>query len=266
MLLHRREDTKVALHTMVVVITDVIFDHIDEFFFTGEAFAVVAFTLEDAPESLHWPVVNALGHTGHALLHAGFFQLVVESSVRILETSVTMKQRVCVGIGLYSPVKCLKDKRIVIPVSDHIGDNATVIEIQDRTEINLVHRNTLIPFELRNIGNPLFVGLVCFEFAVKKILGHILRVLRLACAPVVVVLYGGLDAFAPADSENALVVHMDVLIVPEIVVDAAITLVRALHVDLFYFLCYLLVFQCPGTLLAGCPAVVARPRNTQQLA
>ena len=41
MLLHGREDAKVALYTMVVVVTDVILNHIDQFFLAGKAFPVV---------------------------------------------------------------------------------------------------------------------------------------------------------------------------------------------------------------------------------
>lgn len=51
---------------------------------------------------------------------------------------------------------------------------------------------------------------------------------------------------------------MDVLIVPKIVIDAPVTLVRTLHVNLLNYLRYLLVLLGPGTLLTGRPTVVGR--------
>ena len=41
MLLHGREDAEVALYTMVVVATDVILNHIDQFLLAGKAFPAV---------------------------------------------------------------------------------------------------------------------------------------------------------------------------------------------------------------------------------
>jgi hypothetical protein len=63
---------------------------------------------------------------------------------------------------------------------------------------------------------------------------------------VVIVLDGRLDAFDPADAENALVVHMNMFVVMQVVVDASVAFIRALHVDLLYLLCYLLILHGPG--------------------
>ena len=166
--------------------------------------AVISFTLEDAPESFHWPIVDALGHTGHTLRHAGLLQLVMEGSVGVLKASVAMKQRMSVRIGFYGSIKGFENQRIVIPITYHIGNNATVIEIQDRTEIDLMHLYTLIPFEFCYIGKPFLIRLARMEAAVKKILRYVLRILCMPCAAVIVVLDGGLDAFDPADAKNAL--------------------------------------------------------------
>ena len=89
--LHRREDTKAPLHTSVVIITDIILNHIDQFLFAGKAPAVIAFSLQNSPEALHRSVVNTLGHTGHALSHASFLQFVVKGPIGILKSSITMK-------------------------------------------------------------------------------------------------------------------------------------------------------------------------------
>ena len=55
----------------------------------------------------------------------------------------------------------------------------------------------------------------------------------------VAVLDGGLDTLCTANPENALVVHMNVVVMPEIVVDTAVSLVWAFRVDLLDFLCNL---------------------------
>ena len=45
MLLEGRKDTQIALHTSVVVVADVMGDHLDQFLLAGEAFAVVTLSL-----------------------------------------------------------------------------------------------------------------------------------------------------------------------------------------------------------------------------
>ena len=91
MLLHRREDAEAPLHTSVVVITDVILDHVDQFLLAGEALSVVSLPFQNAPEAFHWSIVNTLGHAGHTLGYAGLLQFVVEGSVGILKSSVAME-------------------------------------------------------------------------------------------------------------------------------------------------------------------------------
>lgn len=258
MLLHRREDAEVALHPSGIVITNIIINHIGQFFFAGKAFAIVALPFQNAPEAFHRPVVNALGYTGHALLHASLLQFVMKSPVGVLEASIAVEQRVCARIGLHRPVKSLENERIVIAVTDYIGNNAAVIEIQYGTEIDLMYFNAFIPLELCYICEPLLVRLVRKEFPIKKIFGYKLWILRFPGAAMVIILNGGLNVLDAADAQNALVVYMDVLIVSKIVIDAPVSLVRTLHVNLFDLLCYLLVLQGSGTLLTGHPSVVGR--------
>ena len=80
----------------------------------------------------------------------------------------------------------------------------------------------------------------------------------------VVVLDGGLDALGPADAENALVIHVNMVIVPKVVIDAPVTLIRVLHVNLLDLLRYLLVLHSSGTLFPRCPAKVGSSGNVQQ--
>lgn len=115
-----------------------------------------------------------------------------------------------------------------------------------------------IPFELRHIGKPLLIWPVRMELTVKEVFGYILRILRLPRAAVVVVLNGGFDTFGTADTENAFVVDMNVFVVPKIIIDAAVALVRTVHVDLLNLLRDPLIFHCPDTLLSAGPTVVSR--------
>ena len=71
-----------------------------------------------------------------------------------MKTPVAMEQRMGTGIGFHGPVKGLKDQGIIVTVTDHKGNNTTVIEIQDGTEIDLVYLDAFIPFELCYIGQP----------------------------------------------------------------------------------------------------------------
>ena len=91
MFFHRRENTKITLHTPVVVVANIIFNHIDQFFPAGKAPTVIAFPFQDAPKALHGTVVNALRYTGHALCHSGFLQFCMEGAVGILKSSVAME-------------------------------------------------------------------------------------------------------------------------------------------------------------------------------
>ena len=266
MLLQWREDAKVALNAPVVIVTDIILDHIYQLFLAGKAFAVVTLPFQDAPETLHWPVVNALRHARHALRYSSLFKLVMEGSVGILKSSVIMEQRMRAGIGLYRPIKGLENQWIIISVTYGIGNNATVIEVKDRAEIDLVYLDSLIPFELCYIGQPFLVRFVRMEVAVKKVFSYILRILCLPRATVIIVLDGGLNAFDPADAENALVVYMDMFVVSQVIIDAAITLIRALYVNLLDLLRDLLVLHRSGTLFPGRPTKVGSSGNVQQLA
>ena len=171
----------------------------------------------------------------------------------------------CIRVCLYCTVKGLKNQWIIIPVTDHIGNDTAVVEVQNGAEIDLVHLNTFIPLEFCHICEPLLIGLVRMKIPVQQILGYKLRILRLSRAAVVIILDGRLNAFGTANSENTLVVHMNVMVMAEIVIDAAITLVRAFHVYLLHFRRNLLVFLCPGALLAGCPTMVGCSGNVQQL-
>ena len=164
-------------------------------------------------------------------------------------------------VGFYCPIKGLENQWVVIPVTDHIGNNATVIEVEDRAEIDLVYFNSLIPFQLCYVGQPFLVWLIRMKFAVKIILCNILRIFSLSCAAVVIVLDGRFDSFNSANTKNALVVHIDMFVVPKVVIDATIALIRVFHMNLLDPFPNLLILHSPGTLFPGCPAKISGTGN-----
>ena len=103
MLFHRCQHTQVALHSPGIVITDVVFNHLYEFLLAGEAPAVIAFPLQDAPESLYRAIANAVGHTGHSSL----YEFVAECSACVLEVSIAVKQRMGIRFALTALSKVL---------------------------------------------------------------------------------------------------------------------------------------------------------------
>ena len=108
MFLHRCQNAQIALYPAVVVVGNVVLNHLHKLFAAGEPLAVISLSFQNAPETFHWTVVNALGNSGHTLLHLGFLQLVVEHSVCVLKTSVAVEQRMCVGVGFYSGIQGVK--------------------------------------------------------------------------------------------------------------------------------------------------------------
>jgi len=75
MLLHMCKDAKTSLHPTIIIVTDVVHDHLGQFLFAGKASAIVAFSFQNSPEALHRAVINTMGDAGHALRHTGLLQL-----------------------------------------------------------------------------------------------------------------------------------------------------------------------------------------------
>ena len=70
---------------------DIGFNHLHKLPLAGEPPAIIAFPFQNAPESLHRAVINAVRHAGHALRHSSLQELVVESAAGIRKASVAME-------------------------------------------------------------------------------------------------------------------------------------------------------------------------------
>lgn len=266
MLFHWRQDTQIALHPSGIVITDIVFNHLDEVPLTGEPSAVVALPLQNPPEAFHRAVINAVGNTGHTLRHSRLHKLLVKCPVCVLETSVAVKQGMCVRIGLHRFVKGLENQRIVVAFAEYIGHNTPVTEIQNGAQIELVGFVSIIPLKFCHVGEPLLIGLCGIKLPVQKVLGKILRILRSPRAAMVVVLDRGTDISGPADAEHPLVIDMDTVVMTQIVIKPPIALVRTFCVDLLNLVRKSFIFGSSLAQLPGIPFVVSRASYMEQFA
>ena len=209
MLFHGRQNAQIALNASGVVIADILLHHLNKDAFAGEASAVIAFPLQNAPEALHRAVVNAMRHPGHALCHARLHKPAAKCAVGVLEPSVAMEQRMRIRILPNRLVEGFENQRIVVALAERAGHSAPVAQIQNGAQIELVDLVPFVPLEFRHVGEPLLVWLCGAKLPVQKIFGKILRIFRASGAAAVIVPDRGADPSDPADAECSLVVDMN---------------------------------------------------------
>lgn len=171
----------------------------------------------------------------------------MEDMICVLETSVTVEERVRVRICRNRQIKSVKYERIVVPVSNHIGNNAPVTKIQNRTQIQLVLLFSTVPLEFSYVGQPLLVRPSCIEVPCKDIFSEILRTLCAASAAVIGVLHGGANVLCAADPQHSLVIDSGVVVSLQIVPNAPVPFVWIILVNLLYQLADPLVLNLAGT-------------------
>ena len=91
-----------------------------------------------------------------------------------------------------------------------------------------MHNRILIPLEF---GQPFLVWSIGMEFARKNVFCGVLRILCTSGAAVATVFNGGFNALPSAYPKDTLVIYMNAVVVTEVIVYAAIALVRAFIVD-----------------------------------
>lgn len=263
---HRSQNTQMALHAAGVVVADIAYNHLDKLLLTGKTPAIVALPFQDAPEPLHRPVVNTVCHTGHTLRHPYLLEFAVKGSAGILEPPVTMEQRMGVWIGFHSLVKGLVDERVIIALAEHIGHDTPIAKVKNGAQIEFMYRNPLVPFEFRHIGQPFLIGLICVKLAVQKILRNVLWILGAPGATLVSILDGGFDIPDSADTQHTLIVHMDAVVVAQVIIEPAVTFIRAFLVDSFYDTSQALILCRPAARFPRNPLVVGGARYLEQSA
>lgn len=171
----------------------------------------------------------------------------MEDMICVLETSVTVEERVRVRICRNRQIKSVKYERIVVPVSNHIGNNASVAEIQNRAQIQLSFFISAIPLELRYISQPLFVRMLCIKVTCKNVFGEKLWTLYAAGAAVVGALHRRANVLCAADPQHSLVIDSGVVVSLQIVPNAPVPFVWIILVNLLYQLADPLILNLAGT-------------------
>ena len=127
MLFHRCQNAKVTLETFRVVVMDITANHFHQFSKIRETLSIITFSLQDAPKSFHRAIVNAAANTRHTLCHASIDQPLVEVSVGILKSTVTVEDRMRIRISLDCLCKSVEHKFVVVCIPNHKGNNTSVI-------------------------------------------------------------------------------------------------------------------------------------------
>ena len=169
----------------------------------------------------------------------------------------------CGRVRFYSGIQGVEYKRIIIAVTNDKCNNSTVIQIQDGTQIHLVYSNTFIPLKLCHIRQPLLIRHTGMELTIQPVLCNVLWVGSLPCAAVILVLDGGLNVQTAANTKNSLFIHIQFVVVSQIILNTAVTFVGILGVDLLHNLRNLLIFQLSATLFTTKPAVVCCSGHTK---
>ena len=127
MLFHRCQNAKVTLETFRVVVMDITANHFHQFSTIRETLSIITLSLQDAPKSFHRAIVNAAANTRHTLYHASIDQPLVEVSVGILKSTVTVEDRMRIRISLDCLCKSVEHKFVVVCIPNRKGNNTSVI-------------------------------------------------------------------------------------------------------------------------------------------
>lgn len=150
-----------------------------------------------------------------------------------------------VWISFQRFVKSLEHKRIVISVTENIGNDSPVAQVQNGTQKDFMYRDSLIPLEFRYIRKPFLVGTLCMKVAVQYVLSQELCVFCTAGTAVICVLNGRLNTLFLANTADSFIIYLDMVIVFQVVVDSTIPFIRVLHMDAFYDFRNSFVCFCP---------------------
>ena len=141
-------------------------------FTTGRLTGSQSFTLTIDGREYQKTLVFEEGTTGYGVtigtpLYPVTLEFYDEAITSDLEAaSVTVKQRVGAGVGSHRSVKGVKNKLIVIGLTQCIRNDAFVMEIKDRTQVCFL---PIDKFEFCDICQPFFIGSVCRKCSVQYV-------------------------------------------------------------------------------------------------
>jgi hypothetical protein len=82
----------------------------------------------------------------------------------------------------------------------------------------------------------------------------------------VIVFDSGFYIFCPTNPQNPFVIDMDAMVMPQVIIDTAIALIWAFHMNLLNFFGKLPILSGSAAQFAGAPLVVSGTSHTEQLA
>ncbi len=85
------------------------------------------------PEPLHRSIINAHANSGHTLYHLCFFQFCAEDFTGVLETTVSVEQRMRLGILCNGFVECIKYQLVVVTEANLVCYDPSVIQVKNST-------------------------------------------------------------------------------------------------------------------------------------
>ena len=157
----------------MVIVVDKLFNSSHQLLVDIKAIEIIHPTLQDTPEAFHRAVVDTSSHSGHALCHSLLVQLRTKLPAGILESPVTVEQRVCIRILLRRQIESLKYQLVVVALANGKGDDVSALQIEDCTEIGLLPVGTI--FHLCYIRTPFLVYFGCRKISVQNVFGCNLR-------------------------------------------------------------------------------------------
>ena len=104
------------------------------------------------------------------------------------------------------------------------------------------------------------------ELSVQNILSDELWIVCLLGASFICILDSGFDSKLSADSQNSLIIHINIMIPLKVISDFAVSLVRTFHMNLFYGFCNLSVFSFSPRHFMMQPFVVSRAADSTDFA
>ena len=169
-----------------------------------------------------------------------------------------------IRVIVYRIVKCFENQQIVIPLADYKRNNASVVKIQNCTEIDFAHFGPLVPLKLGNICEPFLIGCLGVKLPTQQIFSNILRIPGTPGTAVIAVFECGFDIVLSTNSQNSFVVDTNAVVMQKIVIDAAISFVRTFCVNFLYFLRKLFIFSSSGTFSTRQPSIICCPGYLEQ--
>lgn len=158
------QTVQLVLTPVVVVVMDKLFNCSNQRFVGFKPVEIIHLAFQNVPEAFHWAVINAVTNSGHTLLHPLFVQFLLEGFACILESTITVEQRMCIRILLNYKIKGFKHKLVVIALTNGKRNNISAFQIQNGTEIGTLTFRTV--FHLGNISTPLLIYSVCGKLPV----------------------------------------------------------------------------------------------------